>query len=308
MTKLISVFGASGQQGGGVVQALLKNPNYKVRALTRNPESETSLKLKEQGVEVVKCDDSDSKQVIQEALSGSYGVFCVTNYWGYFEKEVEYGRNMADAALAAGVRHFIFSGLTPMNEISQGRFSVPHYDQKYSIEKYIRELSKLNPKTFISSFVYAPGYMQNFLTFYKLKKNIESDGSETYTLSTPSDPNGKPLDIGDITEMGYIVESILSDPIKYSGAVIPMAGDCLTGPQIAEIYSKVTGKTVKFEFIPPSVFRTLPFIHYSEDIASMYEFCNEYGAFGGIDKSIAPTMHKLKTFEEFLISQNVKLE
>ncbi|KAN0037489.1 hypothetical protein ACTFIV_002840 [Dictyostelium citrinum] len=308
MKKLITVFGASGQQGGGVVQALLKNSNFKVRALTRNPDSEVSLKLKEQGVEVVKCDDSDSKEKIQEALKGSYGVFCVTNYWAYFEKEVEYGCNMADAALSAGVRHFIFSGLTPMNKISKGHFTVPHYDQKYKIEEYIRELSKSNPTTFISSFVYAPGYMQNFLSFYPPKKNIEPDGTITFTLTTPSDPNGKPLDIGDISEMGYIVEGILSDPIKYSGAIIPISGDCLTGPQIAQIYSKVTGKTVTFNFIPPSVFRTLSFIHNSEAIASMYEFCNEYGAFGDIDKSIAPTIHKLKTFEEFLISNNVKLE
>ncbi|KAK5577313.1 hypothetical protein RB653_002254 [Dictyostelium firmibasis] len=304
-TKLISVFGASGQQGGGVVEALLKNSNFKVRALTRNPDSESSKKLKEQGVEVVRCDDSDSKEMIQDALAGSYGVFCVTNYWAYFEKEVQYGRNMADAALAAGVKHFVFSSLTPMNKISEGRISVPHYDQKYEIEEYVRELSKLNSNTFISSFVYAPGYMQNFLTFYPPKKN-DQDG--TFTLTTPSDPNGKPLDIGDISEMGYIVEGILMDPIKYSGAVIPISGDCLTGPQIAEIYTKVTGKTVNFNFIPPSVFRNLKFIHNSDAIASMYEFCNQYGAFGNIDKSIAPKIHKLKSFEEFLIKNNVKLE
>ncbi|KAK5584559.1 hypothetical protein RB653_006172 [Dictyostelium firmibasis] len=303
MSKLITVFGSTGQQGGSVLRALLSNGNFKVRALVRNPDSDASKKLKELGAEVVKSDDSDSKEHIESALKGSYGVFLVTNFWSYFDKEYEYGKKIADAALSAGIKHIVFSGLAPCKKISNGRYNVPHFDLKHQVEEHIRSLSAANP-SFVSSFVYAPLYAQNFQTSFTPKKN--EDGL-TYTISFPSDPSGKLLDVGDVNDIGSIVAGIFSDPTKYSGSIVPFSGDALTGNQIADTISKVTGKKVSFNYIPPSVFRTFGFPG-ADELATMFEYYNEFGAFNDLDKSIAPKIHKLTTFEQFLNKVNYKLE
>ncbi|KAM9986453.1 hypothetical protein ACTFIY_010884 [Dictyostelium cf. discoideum] len=302
---IISVFGATGQQGGSVVGELLRVGNFKVRALTRNPDSEVAKKLKVKGVEVVKCDDIDSKEAIQEALKNSYGVFSVTFPFGKKESESEIGKKVADAALSAGVKHFVFSGLAPCNEISNGRYDVPHFDNKHKVEMYARQLSKENP-SFVSSFVYAPFYFQNFKTYFQPKKSNEND-NENYSISLPSDPTGKPLDMGDVENIGSIVSEIFSNQSKYSGSVVPFSGDALTGPEIANTFSKVTGKTVTFNFIPPSVYRTFGFPG-AEEMASMFEYYNEFGAFNDLDKSIASKITKLTSFEEYLKKSQFKLE
>ncbi|KAN0033476.1 hypothetical protein ACTA71_007163 [Dictyostelium dimigraforme] len=304
MSKLITVFGATGQQGSSVVKELLKNGSFKVRALTRDPNSEASKSLKELGAEVVKSNDTDSKEAIQEVLKGSDGVFALTiaKFVEIGQNESDIGKKIADAAFDAGVKHFVFSGLAPANKISEGRISVPHFDQKYKVEEYVRELSKSNP-SFISSFVYAPFYYQNFKSFFPPKKN--EDGS--YSISLPSDPNGKPMDMADVSNIGPIVCEILSNENKYSGVVVPFSGEALIGSEIANIFSKVSGKSVTYNFIPPSIFRTFGFPG-ADDLTSMFEYYNEFGAFNDLDKSIASKITKLTTFEEYLTNSNFKLE
>lgn len=117
MLKVITVFGATGGQGGGVVSALLKAINkgegdYAVRAVTRNPDGAKGQDLKSKGCEVVRC-DMDDKASVEEAVRGSYGVYLVTNYWEHFsaEKEIEQGKRVIDACEALGVQHLIYSGL-----------------------------------------------------------------------------------------------------------------------------------------------------------------------------------------------------
>ena len=116
MPKVITVFGATGGQGGGVICALLKaiarGEDYAVRAVTRNPDGPKAQDLKSKGCEVVRCDMDDSVSV-EEAVKGSYGVFLVTNYWEHFskDKEIDQGKRVVDICEKLGVKHLIYSGL-----------------------------------------------------------------------------------------------------------------------------------------------------------------------------------------------------
>ncbi|EGC28618.1 hypothetical protein DICPUDRAFT_159931 [Dictyostelium purpureum] len=270
--KVVTVFPGTGKQGSAVVNALLKDGRYKVRALTRTPDSDTAKDLVKRGCQVVRCDISDSQDEIEKTFKGSDAVFLVTNFWSYWEKEFEYGAKAANAALAAGVKHFVFSSLASPSVISNGEISVPHYDLKYKIEVYARELSKKHPE-FITSFIYAPFYMQNFNSFFKLQKC--DDG--TYSLDMPLDPNTKfPIDLGDVEDIGPIFIGIINNPTKYSGKTVVYSGSALTGDQIAQFLSKYTKVPVKFNYIPPEIFSKNPF-EGADEIADMFRFYCKYG-------------------------------
>ncbi|KYQ89100.1 NmrA-like protein [Tieghemostelium lacteum] len=294
--KIISVFGATGAQGGSVARALLK-AGYEVRAFTRNVDSEASKKLKEVGATLVKADISQPEQDLQKAIEGSYGVFLVTSFDGTpVNTEFEQGSKVANASLKANVKHLVFSGLSPCQAISNGKLYVAHFDEKFKVEEYLRKLS-LDNAAFVTSFVYPPFYFQNFLSYYKPSKN--EDGS--YTISLPQDPK-VPLDMSDITDIGAIVAAEFQHPEKYSGKVVPFSGSFLTGEEIV----KVTGKTVKYNFIPTEVYAKL--FPGAQELADMFEFFTHYGTFPTQDKTIAPTITKLSTLEDYLISTNFKLE
>ena len=94
--KIITVFGATGAQGGGLVRAILhdKHSEFAVRAVTRDPDSEHANTLKQMGADVVVADIDDA-ETVQAAMEGAYGAFCVTFFWAHFSPEKE----MAQAKL-----------------------------------------------------------------------------------------------------------------------------------------------------------------------------------------------------------------
>ncbi|MGH7224024.1 MAG: NmrA family NAD(P)-binding protein, partial [Gemmataceae bacterium] len=112
--KIIAVMGATGSQGGGLIQAILGDPNggFQARALTRDVNSDKAKALKQQGVEVVAA-DLDDEESIRRAFAGAYGAYCVTFFWNHFspDKEGAHARTLANAAKQAGVKHVIWSTL-----------------------------------------------------------------------------------------------------------------------------------------------------------------------------------------------------
>jgi len=123
--KLLTVFGATGVQGGSVVKAVLAHPTlskqYKVRAITRDPSKPNAQALAERGVEPVKA-DMENADSVRAALAGSDAVFAVTNYWEKQSKEgeVQQGKTIADAAKAVGVKHLVWSALPHVTKMTNG--------------------------------------------------------------------------------------------------------------------------------------------------------------------------------------------
>src|ERR1700746_2143075 len=157
--KLIAVVGATGQQGGGVVRALQARGQFRVRALTRNPDKHPEL-----ADEVVKA-DLNLPETLKAAFEGAHGVFLVTNFWEQGTDELKEATAAVRAAKDAGVKHFVWSTLPDVETISGGTFDVPHFTGKAKIDRIVREAGFVN-----HTFVIAPsggGHMR-FVSNYDI--------------------------------------------------------------------------------------------------------------------------------------------
>lgn len=153
---IVAVLGATGAQGSSVVQYLVNDPEhaFHVRALTRNLESSKAKNLVALGVEVVKADLNDAES-LKQAFKGVYGVFGVTNFWELLsqEKETQQGKTLVDAAVSAGVKHFIWSTLDHTSDPE-----VPHWNSKADVDDYLKQ-SNL-PRTSLYTSYYYENYIK----------------------------------------------------------------------------------------------------------------------------------------------------
>lgn len=259
--KVITVFGATGAQGGSVVSALIKDGSFAVRAVTRNTSKPAAVKLKECGAEVVAA-DLDDKKSLETALSGAYGAFVVTNFWDHFskEKEVQQGKVIVDLCKNLGLQHVVYSGLENVNKLTGGKLNVLHFDGKGEVEEYFQDVSC--PMTSVRlSF-----YFENFLTMCKPQKS--KDGN-SYDLVIPM--CDVPMDGISVSDLGPAVLSILKSPKEYIGKIIGLSAEKLTVAQYAAIMSKVSGKDIRDPKMPPEVYEKLPFTG-AEEMANMFKF------------------------------------
>src|SRR5258706_477734 len=195
--RLIAVIGATGQQGGAVVRALQAGGQFKVRALSRNPD-----KHRELADEVGKA-DLDRPETLKGAFEGAHGVFLVTNFWESGTGELKQATAAVQAAKDAGVKHFIWSTLPDVEAISGGKFHVPHFSGKARIDQLVRRAGFAN-----HTFVIAPFYYQNLAGAMTPQK--QADGSLGWTL--PLDPAVRGIHMGDISELGSIVAGAFTHP------------------------------------------------------------------------------------------------
>lgn len=256
--KTILVFGATGAQGGSVARALLSRGAFKVRAITRKPDSPAANALRDLGAEIVQG-DLDDPASLAAALQGVYGAFGVTNFWEHFDKEGPQGRNLVKAVADANVQHFIFSTLPPIEKATGGALKSPHFDLKAEHEDYARSLG------IPSTFVHVPFYYENFLYFFPPRPA----GDGTYQIGFPQ--GDTPLAAISVQDVGPIVAPMFEQPEKYIGQVVPLAGDELPPQAYADAISRATGKTVNYTHVPRETFAALGFPG-AEDLADMFEF------------------------------------
>lgn len=277
MTKIIAVTGATGAQGGGLVRAILADPEagFAVRAITRNPDSPAALELERLGAEVVRA-DLDDVASLEAAFAGAYGAFCVTNFWEHFspEREKQQAANLAAAAKAAGVQHVIWSTLEDTRErvpledarmpTLMGTYKVPHFDAKGESDAVFRSLGV--PVTLLrTSF-----YWENFIYF-----GMEPKRGEDGVLELVLPMGGKRLSGISARDIGGAAYGIFRAGPSMIGRTVGIAGDHLTGAEMASVLTRVLGEEVRYRAVPADVYRGLGFPG-AEDLGNMFQYYEEF--------------------------------
>ena len=278
--KIIAVVGSTGAQGGGLVRAILNDPDgeFAVRAITRDPNSEKAVALAKSGAEVVKADLEDPDS-LRKAFQGAYGAFCVTNFWEHFspEKENAHAANMAEAARAAGVKHTIWSSLDDTRKLIpleddrmptlHGKYKVPHFDAKGESDRFFTESG------LPSTILYTVFYWDNFIHF-GLGPQRGQDGKLAITF-----PMGdKKLPGIAAEDIGKCALGIFKAGDKYVGKKVGIAGGHYTGKEMAAELSKVAGEEVVYNDVPPEVYRSFGFPG-ADDMGNMFQFKRDFEEF-----------------------------
>src|SRR6266850_3012352 len=237
--KLIAVIGATGQQGGGVLRALQARGQFKVRALTRNPD-----KHRELAEEVMEA-DLNRPETLAAAFKGAHGVFLVTTSSLEGTDERKQGTAAVKAASDAGVKHFIWSTLPDVEAISGSRFNVPHFTNKAKVDRIVKDAGFAN-----HTFVIAPFFYQNLAGAMAPQK--QADGSVGWAL--PLDPSVRCIHMGDIRELGTIVAGTFAHPDQAGhGEYLPLVGDFMSFSEIVDVLNR-QGHNFSFTQVPKENF------------------------------------------------------
>jgi uncharacterized protein YbjT (DUF2867 family) len=309
--KIIAVVGATGAQGGGLARAILADPNggFAVRALTRNPEAEKARELASKGAEVVTA-DLDDFESLRRAFSGAHGVFCVTNFWEHFspEKEIVQAKTQAEACKAAGVKHVIWSTLedtrikVPLSDqrmpTLKDKYKVPHFDAKGASDKAF--LAAGAPTTFLlTSF-----YWDN-LIYFGMGPKPGPDGKLLFTL--PMDDKKLPgISAEDIGKCAY---GIFKQGERFIGKRVGIAGEHLTGAQMAEALARSLGQPVSYNAVSPEIYRSFGFPG-ADDLGNMFQYKRDFESdfCGARDLAQSRALNpELKTFANWLAANQGRI-
>jgi uncharacterized protein YbjT (DUF2867 family) len=302
--KIIAVVGATGAQGGGLVRAILndKNSPFAVRAITRDVKSDKARALAAMGAEVVAA-DLDDQASLERAFTGAYGAFCVTFFWAHFspEKELAGARAMAEAARKAGVQHVIWSTLEdtrkfiPLTDNRMptllGKYKVPHFDAKDEANAIFTEYGL--PVTFLQTAF----YWEN-LIYFGAGPQKGPDGRLYLTM-----PMGnKQLPGISSEDIGKTAYGIFKAGKELIGKTVAIAGEHLTGAQMAAALTKALGKEVIYNDVDPDVYRKFGFPG-ADEMGNMFQFKRDFADYyvGHRDLNVARKLNpELLTFDKWL--------
>lgn len=304
MKKIITVFGATGAQGGGLARAILndKNSEFTVRAVTRDTGSDKAKALAAMGAELVSADLDDPASVLK-AMEGAYGAFCVTFFWAHFsaEKEMAEAKCMADAAKTAGLRHVIWSTLedtrtlVPLEDnrmpTLQGKFKVPHFDGKGASDHFFTDAGV--PTTFLL----ASFYWENLIYFGAGPKR-GTDGKLAITF-----PMGDKKLSGIASEdIGKCAYGIFKRGPFMAVKRVGIAGGEPTCKEMAAALSKALGEEVQYNEVTPDQYRSFGFPG-ADDLGNMFQFYRDFEKECTATRSISFSKElnpELQSFEQWL--------
>ncbi|KAI9889276.1 MAG: hypothetical protein M1814_005651 [Vezdaea aestivalis] len=306
--KTVVVFGATGSQGGSVINSLLADSgtasSFHIRGITRDPSKASAQALVKRGVECV-TGDLDDPASLTSAFKGAYAVFAVTNYWEKMSGEVEFaqGKAIADTAKAEGVQHLIWSSLLDINELTKGEYpNVYHFDTKAKVEQYIRDLGI--PATF-----FLPGYyMSNLVNMGTIRPNPQDESKYIFAFAGARSTT-IPLFNAE-GDTGKFVKAILKNREKTLGKQLYAATDYYTIDQIIDTFKATfpnSGKDFDYFHIPEADFKAAlaAGMHAPEPVQNeMWEnmvFMDKYGYYGKADlgETLALLEEKPTSLEDF---------
>jgi len=271
--KIIAVMGATGAQGGGLARAIAADRNgpFVARAITRKPDSDKALALARLGVEVV-AGDADDPPSLERAMAGAFGVFCVTNFWEHFsaEREGAQAMAMARATRKVGAQHVVWSTLedtrrwVPLSDTRlptlHGKYKVPHFDSKGQVDRVFAE--EAAPITYLL----AAFYWENFISFgMGPRKGPDGDLALALPLGGVRLPGIAAEDIG---RCAY---GLFRRGTGTVGQRFGIAGEILSGAEMAAKMTRALGRKVNFHDVPFDVYRSLGFPG-AEDLGNMFQF------------------------------------
>ena len=309
--KIIAVAGATGAQGGGLARAILSDPSggFAVRALTRDVNSEKAQALARQGAELAAA-DVDDPESLKKAFAGAYGAYCVTFYWAHFspEKELAEATSMAQAAKHAGLQHVIWSTLedtrqwVPLSDnrmpTLMGKYKVPHFDAKGEANHLFTDLG-LPVTLLLTSF-----YWDNFIYFGSgPKKGPDGKLAITFPMNDKKLPGIAAEDIG---KCAY---GIFKRGPEFIGKTVGIAGEHLTGAEMAAAFSKALGQEVRYNAVTPEQYRSFGFPG-ADDLGNMFQFKRDFNEYfcGARNPDFARSLNpELLTFDAWLAQNKSRI-
>ena len=274
---LLAVIGATGAQGGGLVRAVLDDPQhrFRARALTRKPDEARARALADAGAEVVAA-DLDDVESLARAFAGAHGVFAVTNFWEHFSPETELRQagNIAEAAKRAGVKHVVWSTLedtrrrVPLDDARMptlhGKYKVPHFDAKGEANDVFRRAGV--PTTFLNTSF----YWDNLIHF-GMAPQRGPDGVARFLLPM-GDAKLPGIAAADI---GACAFGVFARGEQMIGKEIGIAGEHLSGAEMASALSAHFGEPVQHVDMPFAQYAALGFPG-ADDLANMFQYKHDF--------------------------------
>jgi len=281
MAKIVSIVGATGAQGKGVIAAFKGNPAYHIRAITRNPASESGKALASEGIEVVRADVNDVES-LKSAFAGSHIIFAVTNFFEPFatggpekgmEVEIQQGKNLAAAAAATStLEHYIWSTLPNAKAVSGGKYIVPHFQGKNVIDAYIRADAALLKKT---TFFWVTFYHSNFAFPMFTPYWIPSAGK--YVQFANYAPDTPISTIGDVTlNVAPFIRAVVEQPQKSAnGAIVLAEVGSYGADEYLQKWAVAKGHKAQFVRVSSKDFGNL-WPMWADEMGVMMQFWDEY--------------------------------
>jgi uncharacterized protein YbjT (DUF2867 family) len=309
--KIIAVAGATGAQGGGLVRAILDDPNggFAARGITRDPNSENAKALAKAGAEVVGANVDDVSSLVK-SFKGADAAYCVTFYWEHFspEKETQHGKNLAMAAKEAGIKHVIWSTFedvrkwVPLSDnrmpTLQGKYKVPHFDAKAEADHFFTDAGL--PTTLL----YTSFYWDNMI-FFGMGPKEGPDGKLAITLPL-GDKKMPSIAAGDIGPCAY---GIFKRGPEFIGKTVGVAGEHLTGAQMAAEMTKALGRPVAYNAVTPDAYRSFGFPG-ADDLGNMIQFKADFESLYCGNRPLALSRElnpKLQTFAQWLAANKARI-
>lgn len=301
--QLITVFGATGNQGGSIINVILSHPDlsekYALRGISRNPMKASSKILTAQGVEMVAADLNDPESLLR-AVHGSYGVFGMTDFWSSMSKqtEIQQGKNIVNACKTANVKHLVFSSLPNVEKLTKGVLRhVDHFDSKATVQEYAESVKG----DMLASYC-LPAM---FLTFVRRLIHV-IDGTPTLIVPFPSANIAWPLH-DPKEDAGKYVVALFEGGEAANGVQVQGVSTWTTPQDVVDTICAVAGTDVVFKCVSAEDFsKALP-ENIREEITETLLLIGDYSYYGiGAEHRQSESAEwllpqsKLMTFERFV--------